>query len=515
MSEIDSGVDTSLNTNSESIFAKTKEKAKIYAENLLNNPQKLKDPNHFNFYGAFTGSEGDYIFHQRQALEEIAAKSGEHTINHPAPTSIEEHAHWFINSLLNADPEETRNALLARKNLEYPAGALLQSIKEKTEKNGLNPESIKSINHLYRDLTQVIDYLLPPLKVNLPESQVNHIEFHLGDPLPEHYQNPLTELKKVAPDKFMKQATRLAYYFHSLDTGQKLFDENGQSLDAEVSNLADEVAKLPSFDLVYVFDSLPKSARSTTLSPGKSLPKWIISRRDSIDSESTPSTIPEINKFYNKYAPNHGKSEDLQHGKYFFYDKEICPEKSNSPVDTFKCYLEKDARTEDLNNLFQELGEQKIHPHSSKLVDEGDRLVLYWHTNLNDEIANKLKNLFYKNNVSYRGFGQDSIIGEIEKNGHLNFSAKYSNDQSRGEAGGAADFAHNEYSPQRFFELYLQQMFKHHRNPLDPNRMSFVPILDQGNTPFDPNTLQKEIDDIKKRGLDVVQYQYAVPVIFK
>ena len=515
MSGIDQDVDIKQNKSPESIFALTKIKSETYAIDLINNSPRLKNPDYFNFSGAFTGSEGDYIFHQRLALEEIASKSGEFTINHPAPDSIEEHANWFINSLLTGDPEETRNALLARKNLKYPTGALIQNIQKSAEKMGLNSESIKSIRSVYQNMTQAVDFLLPPLKVNTLDAPEKNQEMHLGDPLPDHYQNPLTELKKVAPEKFIDQATRLAYYFHSLDTGTELFDQNGQSLKNEVDNLADAVAQLPSVDLVYVFDSLPKSARSNIVSPEKSLPKWITQKRASIDSESTPGGIPEINKFYHEYALKLGKSEDLQNGKYFFYDKEICPEKSNSPVDTFKCYLEKDAKTGDLENLFKQLGEQKIHPHSSKLVSEGDRLVLYWHTNLNDEIGNKLKTIFDKNNVSYRGFGQDSIVGEIEKDGHLNFSAKYSNDQSRGEVGGAADFAHNEYSPQRFFELYLQQMFKYHRNPLDPYRMSFVTIIDQGHTPSDPEALQKEIDEIKQKGLDVVQCKYNVPVVFK
>lgn len=515
MSGVDKGVDIIQNKNPESIFALTSEKAKTYASDLFNNSQRLKDPNHFSFSVAFTGSEGDYVFHQRLALEEIASKSTEFTINHPAPASVEEHANWFINSILKGDSEETINSLLARKNLEYPTGALFQNIKKNVEKMGLNSESVKSITRVYRDMTQVIDYLLPPLKVNLSEANENNQEIRLGDSLPEHYQNPLTELTKVAPEKFVKEATRLAYYFHSLDNGTELFDQNGQSLKMEVNNLADEIALLPSFDLVYIFDSLPKSARSNTLSPEKSLPKWITSRRNLIDTKPNPEGIPEINKFYQNYAPIHGKSEDLQHGKYFDYDINLCPEKSNSPVDTFKCYLEKDSKSEDLKNLFKQLGEQKIHPHSSKLVNEGDRLVLYWHTSLNDEINNQLTAIFNKNNVPFRGFGQDSIVGKIEKDGHLEFSARYSNDQSRGEAGGAADFAHNEYTPQRFFELYLQQMFKHHRNPLDPDRMSFVPIVDQGNTPSDPVTLQKEIDNIKKSGLDVVQCQYAVPIVFK
>jgi len=514
MSGIDNRVDIQ-NKSPESIFEISKEKAKTYASDLLNNSQRLKDPSHFNFSGAFAGSEGDYIFNQRLALEEITSNSNEYTINHPAPSSVEEHANWFVNSILSANPEETRNSLLFRKNIKYPPGSLFQNIQKSAEKLGLNPESVKSITGTYREMAQVVDYLLPPLKVNFSENIEKDQEIKLGDPLPEHYQNPLNEIKNIAPEKFISEATTLAHYFHSLDTGTELFDQNGQSLQTKVDNLADKIAKLPSFDLVYVFDSLPKSARSNTFSPEKSLPRWITSRREQSTPETSSSGNPEITKFYQEYAPKHGRSKDLEHGNYFFYDKELCPEKSDSPIDTFKCYLEKDVNAENLNTLFKELGEQKIHPHSSKLFVEGDRLVLYWHTSLNDEMNNQLVDLFNKNKVPFRGFGQDSIIGKIEKDGRLEFSARYSNDQSRGEAGGSADFAHNEYSPQRFFELYLQQMFKHHRNPLDPDRMSFVPIVDQGNTLSDPVTLQKEIDNIKKSGLDVVECKYAVPTIFK
>jgi len=45
--------------------------------------------------------------------------------------------------------------------------------------------------------------------------------------------------------------------------------------------------------------------------------------------------------------------------------------------------------------------------------------------------------------------------------------------------------------------------------------MSFVTIVDQGNRPSDPVALQKEIENIKKSGLDVVQCEYNVPVVFK
>jgi len=528
------------------------EKAGIYANDLVNNPARLKDPAYCKLaYGAFSGSEGDYSFHQRSTIEQMAVTIQVVEVNRPKPSTLTEHAAWFLDSVLSGSATEARNSVFARQHFNYQPGEMYQALHQLATDRGLSSASAQSVCEAFNNLSQMVDYHLP----YLPDGQQAHINIvfksdtpappnhedrskpeslRLGDPLPEYYVAPLKEISNIAPEGFLGQSIRAAYYLHALDQGIELFDQNGNSLQAEVNRFADEMADLPAIHLVYVFGQLARSQRKNaqepdptnshvksrrafdSVPPEEALPHWVTSR---IHWEQPPeqdgSNIPQASEFYLQYAPTHGERRDLTHGTYYYYDRDISPPQGESPVDIFKCYLEQDIPQDQMTVLFAELASLKIHPHSSKLF-EGDRIVLYWDSYLSEELSTQLKQTFEKHHIPYRGFGQDSIQVKVGEDGKWEFGARSSNDQSRGEAGGASDFHQHEYSPRKFFELYLQQMMRHCRNPLDPYRMSFVPVNGENTMPLvDQDKLSRQLAEIEKRGLDVVWYKDGVPIPFR
>lgn len=505
----------------------TAAKAKTYASDLVSNTARLKDPKHCNLiYGVFRGSEGDYTFHQRSAIEQMAMTTRVVEVGRQSPASADEHATWFLDSILSGNSAEARISVLAKKYFSYEPGDMYGAVQKIATARGLNPIAVKSVCETFSDMSQVVEHHIPYLsngqranidivfstKNSTPkkEQNQNRETIHIGDPLPEHYARPLEEIRQIAPEGFNEQATELAYYFHALDQNRSLIDRNGNSLQEDVNRLADEIADLPSIHMVYVFDSLPLDS----VAPEKALPAWVTSRET--PDKLTPKTggIPQAAKFYNEYAPKHGEGKDLTHGRYYFYDKSMCAPSGEAPVDIFKCYIENDIPEAQMTALFEDLAESKIHPSSSKLF-EGDRIVLYWNTYLSDKMSEKLKQAFEKHSVQYRGFGQDSLQVNIKENGTWKFNVRSSNDQSRGEAGGGADFSQNEYTPRKFFELYLQQMMLHCRNPLDPYRMSFVPVSGESSNLQNQDKLKGRLEEIEKRGLDVVWYKNGVPFLFR
>lgn len=528
----------------------TTAKAKTYANDLVSNTARLKDPKYCNLiYGVFQGSEGDYTFHQRSAIEQMAMTTRVVEVGRQPPASADEHASWFLDSILSGNSAEARNSVLAKRYFGYEPGDMYGAVQKMAVARGLNTIAVKSVCETFSDMSQVVEHHIPYLpngqranidivfssKKSTPkkEQSQNNETIRIGDPLPEHYAKPLEEIRQNAPQGFNEQATKLAYYFHALDQNRSLVDEHGNSLQEDVNHLADEIADLPSIHMVYVFDSLAKSQQEhqqqekgsssshikrrrafDSIPPEEALPQWITSRET--PDKLTPKTggIPQAAKFYNEYAPKHGEGKDLTHGRYFFYDKSMCPPPGEAPVDIFKGYIENDVPESQMTALFEDLAELKIHPSSSKLF-EGDRIVLYWDTYLSDDLSSKLQQAFEKHHVQYRGFGQDSMQVNIEKDGKWKFNVRSSNDQSRGEAGGGAEFHDAEYTPQRFFELYLQQMMRHCRNPLDPYRMSFVPVNGESDNLQNQDKLKTKLEEIEKRGLDVAWYKGGVPFLFR
>jgi len=528
MAEVKTGTEMAPIPNNPDWIAITHAKATTYANDLANNPARLKDPNHCNLlYGAFQGSEGDYVFHQKNAIEQLAINTQVIEVSRAQPASANEHAVWFLDSVLNGNSAETRIAVLAKKHFNYDPGEMYRAIQHIATERGLNPISVNSICKTYNDLSQTVDHNLPYLPngertkidivftstedVSVAKQEKETKTIHIGDPLPEHYQNPLEQLSQVAPGGFKEQATRLAYYFYALDNNLELMDKNGRSLREEVNSLAQEIADLPAIHLVYILNS--SGNRLKGMPPEECLPQWVT--KIHLENTGEPENgIPQASEFYNKYAPTHGEKEDDQQGTYYLYDQGISPPRGESSVDTFKCYLEHDTSQSQLEATFKALAELKIHPHSSKL-SEGDRIVLYWKTYLTDELSEQLAETFNINGVPYRGFGQDSSQVKIQENGSWEFNIRSSNDLSRGETGGAANFSNDKYTPQRFFELYLQQMMRHCRNPLNPYRMSFVPVIGESDTLKDQEQLKLQLAEIEKRGLDVAWYKKDVPTIFK
>lgn len=352
----------------------------------------------------------------------------------------------------------------------------------------------------------------PPAPVTPPpqkgESANNHSEsIKFGDRLPAEYTKPLEVLKQVAPEGFQHQAELLAYIFYSLDTNRKLLDQDGNSLEALAEAVRQEVANMPSIKFVYFMSEKTNFGLKT---PEQALPQWV--QRSQISDTELPRPEQAV-KFYDSWSKKHGEPEERTNGTYFSYDPKICPEPGDSQVDTFKCYLEEDSPESDLESAFGQLASSRLHPHQSKLF-EGDRIVLYWQNFPSADITAEIKNIFSKNNVKIRGFGQDSIEVDIDRDHAWKFQTRSSNDQARGEAGGSSDFGKYDYSPEKFFSLYIQQMFRHCRNPLNQYRMSFVPVLQTRNAIADTKGLEAELEKIRQRGIDVKYFADRLPLLY-
>jgi len=300
--------------------------------------------------------------------------------------------------------------------------------------------------------------------------------------LPREYQESLKKVKEIAPEGFYKQAVKCAQLFHNLDQGIVSEEEN---------NFANELANLPSIASIDVFDNFGGVGFE------EATPLWLHNKREI--STKNDNDFEKVANFYKNYVEKKALSIRREmNGEYADYDAEICPPYDDSLINNFKAYIEKGA---DLKKLFDELETSKLHPHSSKLFD-GDRLVLYWYSPL-QESEEKLKNIFGSSGVIFRGFGQDPVRLEVTESGNWKLKVVGSSDKARGEAGGGENFFRYKYDKRNFFELYLRQMFRWGRNPLDPYKNSFVPIIGDIDKVNDKDGFTSLVEKIKNAGLGI------------
>lgn len=479
--------------NSEKIVNKTL----VYAEDLRANSIRLKDRKYFNFYGAFEGSEGDFRFHLRQEMERMAQKEEIIFVSRNKPKDIDESSNWFVESVLGGKVNDIIAATYVEKKGDYPPGEMYRAIMETAKKKGLDKRAVASVVESFVDIKQALSHNLPYLengqkseiKVMFPIKFKENEKLEADGDLPVEYALPLEKIKRQAPNEFYEQAVKCAHIFYNLDQGKT---------GPEEDKFASELANLPSVASIGLFNGFGGVGFEAAT------PKWLHGRKkEDIKSQG----IPKIAGFYEKYVEE--KSDNIHketNGVYADYDKNWCPPESESLSDNFKAYMETDCSRVELEGLFNELAYKKIHPHSSKLFEE-NRLVLYWQSELKEDLEKNLREVFDNHKIEFRGFGQDPLRIEIDETGNWEIKMVGSNDKSRGEAGGGGEFFKHLYNPQKFFELYLQQMFKWGRNPLDSYKNSFVPIIGDVNKVSDKEALSATISEIKTKGLGAKEYQ--------
>lgn len=303
------------------------------------------------------------------------------------------------------------------------------------------------------------------------------------------YEKTLSEIKIVAPRGFYESAVQCAQIFNNLDQG---------NIGLTEKKFAEELAQLPS---IKGINNLQKLGG---ISFEEATPKWL---HDQKIEKNEGQCIPQIAEFYKSYIDKKAtRIHQESNGTYVEYDEENCPTMGEKILDHFKAYIETDCAHDKMENLFEELATEKSHPHTSKLF-EGSRLVLYWRSQLSPELEEKIKNIFDKNEVKFRGFAQDAFKIDIEINGAQEILGSASSDQTRGEGGKGAEFYKHKYNPEKFFKMYIGQMFRYGRNPLDPYKNIFVPMIGDINKVTDKEKTFDLVKKIQERALEVKRFE--------
>lgn len=338
-------------------------------------------------------------------------------------------------------------------------------------------------------------------KIDL-ESQKDTVRY--GDLLPAEYNQVIEDLTAHSASKsFTEQAKQVVYYFYALDNNKSLEDSNGTKIDLD--KFAEEIASLPLVKLLYVKSSrndsspVPKPTNGMVVSwrtislgdPETSFPSWV---KTHVKLGEVDRDYSDLERFYTEWKNKKALTEYKgDHGTYAVYPDEIVPPKSDKADGLFKGYVEKNTSPEQLEKAFEELAQLKIHPHETKFFDRV-RMVLYWSSEANDALLEKIKSIFEKHDVPFRGPGQDSVFLLRNEKGEIKTEVRVSNDQARGEGGNSLDFDQEQFDPIFFLKTYLQQCYRYWRNPINPYTLSFVPAFDKsGGDVSDLKVLQNRV----------------------
>lgn len=322
--------------------------------------------------------------------------------------------------------------------------------------------------------------------ITSPKDVVTRETIGVQEPLPVEYQTALDRIRKDTPSEFKDQARKAAYYLWSLDSGRDLSDENGVSLQSEVDQFVKQIATTGFVNSTYVratHKALWKDDEA--VEPGRVLPKWLAGKDILIETPlgkaKSLDRIKTFEDFYEKYTDSFGNKYEATHGEYTKYDRNTPPKNMGElKINNFKFYIESESLGDTINleKALNRLSEMGLHPHESKLFEDF-RLVLYWHTGPNDKLVAEIRKTFVANGLTARGPGQDTIEIKIDKTGSHKSIVRFSNDASLG--------SHNiyawkgiSYNPQEFFSQYLRLCFQGGKNPTEPYKQSFVPIITEG-----------------------------------
>lgn len=348
---------------------------------------------------------------------------------------------------------------------------------------------------------------LPEIDVVEPDSpvigrrelKIVGAEIKIGDELPPQYQEVINEVKRRSKSTtFAKQAELAVYYFYALDKGLKLIDTDGKPLDLE--KYADLISSLHFISIMYVRQkrksntspdidqenqqtrtgghTVIRSRVSIDLgNPETSFPNWVQARREYEAPENGEYT--QLHEFYENWVTDHSiEQEKGRHGLYASYPENYSPDVSNYKDGFFKGYVEIETDKDLLEKAFNQLRSLHIHPQTSKIFD-GSRIVLYWNSDLSDQLISQIKSVFEEFGVAFRGPGQDSVGLVLNEDGSLDEEVRTSNDGALGEGGHMQDFRQTDFSPTVFLKTYLEQCYRYWRNPLDPYQLSFIPAFDK------------------------------------
>jgi len=314
-------------------------------------------------------------------------------------------------------------------------------------------------------------------KVDFRELDVKETK-SLVDTLPTELQEVLDDLSPNVPQEWRQQAVEAAHYINSLDSSQEITDENGQSLVEKRQRFTDQLANSG-----FVWGVYNRSSR-WALDPTKSLPNWLHSRKDLQKFEQLSDSEQEVvSNFYKEYVAKHATIHTSDDGQKYYDFTNGVPNKGKETitgVHRSKGYVEETSlrNVQVLEKTLEALRKQKIHPHTTKLFDR-DRLVLYWDSELTDEQKSQIESVFDQKGIEFRAFGQD-VPEVILTNDRYQVDSRASNDSSLGD-GGHNPFRWDdpEYNSAKFLRQYLQMTYWGCKDPTEPYRVSFAPIITQ------------------------------------
>jgi len=358
-------------------------------------------------------------------------------------------------------------------------------------------------------------------------------ELKIGDELPTEYREVVDGVRsRSRSTSFTEQAIETVYYFYALDTGTSLLDAEGQPVD--LSHYADLIASLPLINLLFLkqqrqsspqieedsFSVTQKQGVQNVIrrrvsidfgNPQTSFPSWVLTHRgEQIDADAD-SDSQQLRQFYESWVlDNAVKQEPGRYGLYAYYPAESSPPESLSGDNFFKGYVEVETDQSSLKRAFLALRQENLHPHESKLFD-GSRVVLYWHSDLTDDISRKIQTIFAENGVHFRGPGQDSYYFVLQEDGSVQNELRVSNDGALGEGGHSLEFRQDSFDPIIFLKRYLEQCYRYWRNPLNPYQISYVPAFDKRkNGDISPLTNQQNTVSH-----ELVVFEEWIPTLFQ
>lgn len=364
------------------------------------------------------------------------------------------------------------------------------------------------LNYAKRDLeiaTTKITYKSKPLEIKSAET------ISLNVSLPKEYSDVLEQIPESIPVEYRKKMEEAAYYFWALETGQELFDENGFSLQEKVLRMANQIA-----DSTFALSAYTPFFREPGYDPDSVLPDWVVSRKNETDAKLAHALSQEeldrIDLTYQEYLQQNANNVTKEtNGIYARFTKGTPPrsEKTIGLSGQFKCYIENDSLLP-ISNVIEALDtltENGYHPHSCKLF-EGTRLVLYWDSNLTEELEKEIRNIFEKTQVEARGMAQDPTKIIFDEDGSFTTEVFTSNDGSLGDGGHNRYIWESEkYDKQAFFHQYLRLVTNGAKDPTEPYKIGYV-LIDKSS--YDDLS---EFQEQAKTLASIVKEQDNLPVI--
>ncbi len=328
-------------------------------------------------------------------------------------------------------------------------------------------------------------------KIDFSES--SHETISTQEALPPEFQKILEQLSEDVPQEWREQAEQAAHFIWSLEENKQIVDENGNPLEEKRERFINQLANCGFIWAVYT------PFRKGSVDPEQAIPSWLHARKENKGYDQlTAEDHQKIKEFYEGYVQTQAKERISKDGQRYFHFEEGVPpvEETFAGTHRSKGYIEgKDVgELQKVEQFLLDLRNEGLHPHVTKLFDK-DRLVLYWDSRLTDEQKARISQLIKEQELHLRAFAQDVPAVELNDDGYK-VETRASNDRSLGEGGNPFQWEEKTYQPDKFLRQYLRMTYWGCKDPSEPYRLSFIPIITDKLEDLDKETaLVKEVQE--------------------